>query len=147
MLSGKTLMVDATTLEANAAMRSIVRRDTGESYQEYLTRLAKESGNRFAVALSLGQLAQLVWAKGDPTEARQLCRESIAVCRDQGDDWGLSATLNQLGNFEMMSGNEREAQQHLIEAVRVALRGEFHANVLLRLYSGIRLCQPEILSV
>jgi transposase len=36
--------VDSTTLEANAAMRSIVRRDTGEGYQEFLTRLAKESG-------------------------------------------------------------------------------------------------------
>ena len=44
LLRGKTLGVDATTLEANAAMRSIVRRDTGESYQAYLTRLAKESG-------------------------------------------------------------------------------------------------------
>jgi len=36
--------VDGTTLEANAAMRSIVRRDTGEGYQEFLTKLAKESG-------------------------------------------------------------------------------------------------------
>ncbi|MBM3274086.1 MAG: transposase, partial [Candidatus Sericytochromatia bacterium] len=40
----KTVAIDATTLEANAAMRSIVRRDTGESYQEFLTRLAKASG-------------------------------------------------------------------------------------------------------
>jgi len=38
--------VDATTLEANAAMRSIVRRDTGESYQQFLTRLATASGLR-----------------------------------------------------------------------------------------------------
>jgi transposase len=44
LLKGKTLGVDATTLEANAAMRSIVRRDTGESYQEFLTRLAQASG-------------------------------------------------------------------------------------------------------
>lgn len=44
LLRGKTLAVDATTLEANAAMRSIVRRDTGESYQQFLTRLAKASG-------------------------------------------------------------------------------------------------------
>lgn len=44
LLKGKTLGVDATTLEANAAMRSIIRRDTGESYQEFLTRLAQESG-------------------------------------------------------------------------------------------------------
>jgi transposase len=44
LLDGKTLGVDATTLEANAALRSIVRRDTKESYQEFLTRLAKASG-------------------------------------------------------------------------------------------------------
>jgi transposase len=44
LLKGKTLGVDATTLEANAAMRSIVRRDTGDSYDEFLTTLAKESG-------------------------------------------------------------------------------------------------------
>jgi transposase len=41
LLKGKTLGIDATTLEANAALRSIVRRDTGESYEEFLTRLAK----------------------------------------------------------------------------------------------------------
>src|SRR6266851_1604241 len=40
----RTVAIDATTLEANAAMRSIVRRDTGERYQEFLTRLAAASG-------------------------------------------------------------------------------------------------------
>src|SRR5215468_143908 len=44
LLKGRTVAVDATTLEANAAMRSIVRRDTGETYQAFLTRLAQESG-------------------------------------------------------------------------------------------------------
>jgi len=44
LLKGETLGIDATTLEANAALRSIVRRDTGEGYQEFLKRLAKESG-------------------------------------------------------------------------------------------------------
>jgi transposase len=44
LLKGKTLGIDATTLEANAALRSIVRRDSGESYPEFLTKLAKESG-------------------------------------------------------------------------------------------------------
>src|SRR2546421_10330033 len=44
LLKGRTVAIDATTLEANAAMRSIVRRDTGEGYQEFLTKLAKESG-------------------------------------------------------------------------------------------------------
>ena len=44
LVNGKTLGIDATTLEANAALRSIVRRDSGESYQEFLTKLAQASG-------------------------------------------------------------------------------------------------------
>ena len=44
LLKGKTIGIDATTLEANAALRSIVRRDTGEGYEEFLEKLAKESG-------------------------------------------------------------------------------------------------------
>jgi transposase len=44
LLTGKTVAIDATTLEANAAMRSIVRRDTGEGYQQFLTGLANASG-------------------------------------------------------------------------------------------------------
>ena len=44
LLKGKTLAVDATTLEANAALRSLCRTDTGEPYKDYLTELAKESG-------------------------------------------------------------------------------------------------------
>jgi transposase len=44
MLRGSTLAIDATTLEANAALRSIVRRLTGESYQDFLKKLAAESG-------------------------------------------------------------------------------------------------------
>lgn len=44
LLCGKTVAVDSTTLEANAAMKSIVRKDTGENYQAYLTKLAKEAG-------------------------------------------------------------------------------------------------------
>src|ERR1700684_3733266 len=44
LLKGTTIGVDATTLEANAALRSIVRRDTGECYEDFLVRLAKESG-------------------------------------------------------------------------------------------------------
>src|SRR2546427_6965773 len=44
LLKGKRVAIDATTLEANAAMRSIVQRDTGESYEEFLRGLAKASG-------------------------------------------------------------------------------------------------------
>jgi transposase len=44
LVKGKTIGIDATTLEANAALRSIVRRESGESYEEFLTTLAKTSG-------------------------------------------------------------------------------------------------------
>lgn len=44
LLAGKAVGVDSTTLEANAAMKSIVRRDTGEDWQLYVTRLMREDG-------------------------------------------------------------------------------------------------------
>ena len=56
LLKGRTVAIDATTLEANAAMRSIVRRDTGESYQEFLTRLAVESGIKTPTREALARL-------------------------------------------------------------------------------------------
>lgn len=43
-LHGKTLGVDSTTLEANAAMKSIVRKDTGDDWKTYLTTLMREAG-------------------------------------------------------------------------------------------------------
>lgn len=44
ILVGETLGIDATNLAANAAMRNIAQKDTGEAYQVYLKRLAEESG-------------------------------------------------------------------------------------------------------
>ena len=55
LVSGKTLGIDATTLEANAAMRSIVRRDTGEDYTAFLTRLAQASGIETPAAANLAR--------------------------------------------------------------------------------------------
>lgn len=44
ILKGKTLGIDSTAIEANAALRSIVRRDTGKTYEEYLKDLAEKTG-------------------------------------------------------------------------------------------------------
>ncbi len=44
LLRGKSVAIDATTLEANAAMKSIVRKDTGEGWKRYLQGLAKAEG-------------------------------------------------------------------------------------------------------
>ena len=56
LVKGKTLAIDATTLEANAAMRSIVRRDTGESYNDFLTKLAQASGIETPTRADLAKL-------------------------------------------------------------------------------------------
>ena len=64
LISGKTLGVDATTLEANAALRSIVRRDTGESYREFLEALAKASGIETPIRQDLVKLDRNRAGKG-----------------------------------------------------------------------------------
>jgi transposase len=64
LLKGTTIGVDATTLEANAALRSIVRRDTGEKYEEFLTRLAKESGIQTPTREQLARLDRKRAKKG-----------------------------------------------------------------------------------
>ena len=56
LLKGKTLGIDATTMEANAAMKSIVRRDTGESYDSFLESLAKASGIETPTRADLARL-------------------------------------------------------------------------------------------
>ena len=68
VLQGKTLGIDATTLEANAALRSIVRRDTGESYEEFLTRLAQASGIETPTRADLAKLDKKRKNKGSNKE-------------------------------------------------------------------------------
>ena len=58
LLKGKTIGIDATTLEANAAMKSIVRRDTQENYTEYLRRLAAAEGLERTDAAALRRMAR-----------------------------------------------------------------------------------------
>src|SRR5207245_6907341 len=68
LLKGKTLGIDATTLEANAALRTIVRRDTGEGYQEFLKRLAQESGIATPTREQLARLDRKRARKGSNEE-------------------------------------------------------------------------------
>ena len=56
LVKGERIGVDASTMEANAALRTIVRRDNGETYHEMLERLAKESGIETPTAEDLVRL-------------------------------------------------------------------------------------------
>lgn len=64
LVKGKTVGIDATTLEANAALRSIVRRDTGESYQDFLTKLAQASGIETPTRVDLARIDRKRKKKG-----------------------------------------------------------------------------------
>ena len=64
LVKGKTLGVDATTLEANAALRTIVRRDTAETYQEFLTQLAQASGIETPTRVDLARVDRKRKKKG-----------------------------------------------------------------------------------
>src|SRR6202050_1349605 len=65
LLKGNTVAVDGTTLEANAALRSIVRRDTGEGYDDFLKGLAKESGIETPTREQLARLDRRRKKKGN----------------------------------------------------------------------------------
>ena len=68
LITGKTIGIDATTLEANAALRSIVRRDTGEGYETFLTTLAKASGIGTPTRADLARLDRTRKKKGSNAE-------------------------------------------------------------------------------
>ena len=68
LIRGKTIGIDATTLEANAALRSIVRRDSGEIYQEFLTQLAHASGMATPTRADLARLDRTRPQKGRNTD-------------------------------------------------------------------------------
>lgn len=68
LVTGKTLGIDATTLEANAALRSIVRRDTGERYPDFLTTLAQASGIETPTRSDLARIDRKRKKKGANTD-------------------------------------------------------------------------------
>ena len=55
LVKGARIGVDGSTMEANAALRTIVRRDSGESYRAMLTRMAQESGIETPTAADLAR--------------------------------------------------------------------------------------------
>jgi len=67
LVTGKTIAIDATTLEANAALRTIVRRDTGETYED-ITRLAQAAGIAEPTREELARFDRKRKKKGSNTE-------------------------------------------------------------------------------
>src|ERR1700751_2563851 len=81
LLKGQRIAIDATTLEANAAMRSIVRRDTGESYEEFLRGLAKASGIATPTREDLARLDRKRKKRTSNTEWKSPADEDARVAK------------------------------------------------------------------
>lgn len=75
LVKGKTVGIDATTLEGNAALRSIVRRDTSESYHDFLTKLAQASGVETPTRADFARIARRRKQKGsnDVADHSRMC--------------------------------------------------------------------------
>ena len=91
LVNGKTIGIDATTLEANAALRHIVRRDTGESYQEFLTKLAQASGIETPTRADLARLDRKRKKKGSNNEWTSPARSGREDHEDEGRPHALGA--------------------------------------------------------
>lgn len=161
LLEGKTLGVDATTLEANAALRSIVRRGTGESYREFLTGLAKASGIQTPTLDDLGRIDKDRKGKGsnkdwehphDPDakitkmkdgrtrmghkaeHAVDMDRQAIVAVTVQGTDQGDTQTLGETLS-EAAQNLEQVGEEHggkVQPAQELVADKGYHCNDVLR---------------
>ena len=108
LVEGHTIGIDATTLEANAAMRSIVRRDTGDAYEAWLTRARRGVGHRHAHTGRVG-------AVRSETEEERVQRRLDAPARsrreDHEDEGGRPDPLGAHGRTRRRPGNRRDRRR------------------------------------
>src|ERR1022692_4384069 len=153
LLQGTRIAIDATTLEANAAMRAIVRRDTGESYEEFLGGLAKASGIETPTGEDLARLdrkrkkrtSNKEWKSPTDQDARvakmkdgsthlahkaehavDLDSGAVLAVTLQGADQGDTTTLDETlceAGIAVAELVEREAELHPEEKPKVNVEG------------------------
>lgn len=138
LIKGKTLGVDGTTLEANAAMKSIVRREDGRSYHEFLVDLAKSSGIETPTREDLARLDRKRKKKGsnddwknphDPDakitkmkdgRTHLAHKQEHAVDMDTGAVVAVTVQGATEGDTSTIEGTLEAAEQNLEEARRNA---------------------------
>ena len=81
LVKGERIGVDGSTMEANAALRTIVRRDSGESYRAMLTRMAQESGIETPTAEDLARLTASGRARGCRTPTGRIHRPDARIAK------------------------------------------------------------------
>ena len=107
LVKGKTVGVDATTLEANAAMRSIERRDTRESYEAFVRRLAEASGIETPTRAELARFDRS--RKGRKTGSPQTSVGRLKRDRRAGRGCGSAGGFGSAGHGVYRPGTGRTA--------------------------------------
>ena len=103
LLSGKTLGVDATTLEANAALRSIVRRDDGTGYEDWLEELAKASGIETPTRADLAKLDRKRPKKGSNDDWRHPGDPEARITKMKDGRTHLAHKLEQASDMDSVA--------------------------------------------
>jgi transposase len=168
LVCGKTVVVDSTTLEANAAMKSIVRKDTGEDWNEYLRRLMQEQGlveqgqeptaedlRRFDKGRKSKKVSNEEWESSTDPDSRIAQMKDgtthlaykVEHVVDEASDFLLSAELHPAnqGDTETVVDSVMEAQVNLqgagspVEIREVAADKGYHAAETLELCDAVNL--------
>jgi transposase len=162
LLCGKTIGIDATTLEANAALRSIVRRDDGTAYDEFLKKLAKESGIETPTRSDLAKIDKKRKGKGsngdwkhphDPDaqitkmkdgRTHLAHKSEHAVDMDSGAILAVTLHGGAAGDTQTLSITMQAACEHAVELGQeepkewVADKG-YHCNETMEMMDGLNL--------
>ena len=162
LLCGKTIGIDATTLEANAALRSIVRRDDGTAYDEFLKKLAKESGIETPTRSDLAKIDKKRKGKGsngdwkhphDPDaqitkmkdgRTHLAHKSEHAVDMDSGAILAVTLHGGAAGDTQTLSITMQAACEHAVELSQeepkewVADKG-YHCNETMEMMDGLNL--------
>ena len=141
LVAGTSIGIDATTLEANAALRSIVRRDTGDTYHAFLTTLAQASGIATPTRADLARVDRKRKKKGsngdwthphDPEAKITKMKDGRthlahkaehAVDMDTGAIVGITVQGADLGDTTTIAETLTTTAEHL-EAVAAVTKGE-----------------------
>ena len=126
LLSGGTLGVDSTTLEANAAMRSIVRRDEGTSYEEWLRELARASGIETPTREELAKLDRKRSKKGSNAEWVHLGDPEARIAKMKDGRTHLAAGREAGADVRAPAGDGRIRRVHVREQEEIRKRMLIH---------------------
>ena len=131
LVSGRTVSIDATTLEANAALKSIVRRDNGQSYNDYLKELAKAAGIENPTQGTVGAAGSEAEEEGIQSGMDEPQRSGCADHQDEGRAHASGAQGRACGGPDQRSaagadaaaGRSRGYDHDSQDAGRGAVRG------------------------